>query len=365
VGASFFSIYVHIPFCIKKCNYCSFYSVPLGNKEIIDDFITALSKEVELRYKIIEKYISSYKTLYFGGGTPSVLNLNELKKLLDIFYKIKRFNELDEITFELNSDTIDEDKLKLLKDRGVNRVSIGLETSFDKYLRFLGRIYTFDTFIKKYELVRRYFDNVNIDVIYGIPNQNKDEFIRDISVLLDFKPQHISAYALEIHEKTPFENLKVDDNMQSKFYFILKEILEKNGYIHYEISNFSLPQKHSLHNLNYWNRGNYIGFGPSAASCIGNYRWKNVSDVFLYNFSFNNGKIELEYEEELLEDDIMKEKLILGLRKIDGIGLETDVCLYYKEKIYRMMNYFDIENGRLKIKKEYLFVSNYILSRII
>jgi oxygen-independent coproporphyrinogen-3 oxidase len=365
VGNSFFSIYVHIPFCIKKCNYCSFYSIPFEKREIINDFIDSISKEVELRYEIIEKYFSLYKTLYFGGGTPSVLNLDELEKLLNIFYRIKKFEDLDEVTFELNPDTIDENKLKLLKDYGVNRISIGLESSIDKYLEFLGRIYRFNTFVKKYEVVRKYFDNVNIDIIYGIPNQTEDEFIKDVLALLNFKPEHISAYALEIHKETPFENLKVDEDLQSKFYFILKEMLEKNGYIHYEISNFSLPYKQSRHNINYWIRGNYLSFGPSACSLIENLRWKNISDVLLYNFSFKNGKIELEYKEKLSEIDIMNERLILGLRMMNGVNINDELYSYYKDKISNMINYFEIGNERLKIKKEYLFVSNYILSRII
>jgi len=365
VSNSFFSIYVHIPFCVKKCNYCAFYSVLIKDKDIVDRYINAVSREVELRSEVINKYITSYRTLYFGGGTPSVLDLGELDKLLSIFYKIKRFDELDEVTFEVNPDSIDEDKIKLLKKFGVNRISIGLQTTFDKYLRFLGRVYTFDIFIEKYKLIKTYFNNVNIDLIYGINNQTKNDFLIDIDNFVKLKPQHISSYALEIHKATPFENLICDEDMQRDFYFILKQHLEENGYIHYEISNFSIPNRQSLHNLNYWNRGNYLGFGPSAVSSIDNYRWKNVSDVLLYNFSLNNGKIKLEYDENLSFDDIMKERLILGLRKIEGIPINDEIFMYYKDRFFEMIDYFDIDNERLKIKKEYLFVSNHLLSRII
>ena len=362
---SFFSIYVHIPFCLKKCNYCSFYSIVVEERGLINDYIDAISKEVKLRYDIIERFLDSYRTIYFGGGTPSILDSGEIKKLLRIFYNIKEFSKLDEITFEVNPDTIDEEKLKVLKDFGVNRISIGLETSIDKYLKFLGRRYTFDVFVKKYELVKKYFNNINIDIIYGIYKQEEEEFLTDIEKVIELNPQHISAYSLEIHPSTPFENLVIDEDKQARFYFVLKENLEKNGYIHYEISNFSLPDRYSIHNMNYWNRGNYLGFGPSSASLISSKRWKNISDVLLYNLSLDNGKIELEYEEELSENDIMKEKLILGLRKIEGISINSNLYFYYQDKITSMMDYFEIKNEKIKIKDQYLFVSNHIISQII
>jgi oxygen-independent coproporphyrinogen-3 oxidase len=361
---SFFSIYVHIPFCRRKCNYCAFYSTTQTN--LIDDYVSSLEKEIDLQNETVNKNIKNYKTLYFGGGTPSVIDVKSLEKILKKLSDIKGFDSLDEITFEANPDSIDDDKIKLLRDFRVTRISLGLESSLDKYLKFLGRLSSYDDFLKKYDAVKKYFD-VNIDLIYGIPGQSEKELLRDIKNAVFLKPEHISIYGLEIHKNTPFYgNVKTDDDKMSDFYFLLCDFLASNGYEHYEISNFSLRGKESEHNLNYWNWGDYIGLGPSASSHINDMRCKNVSDTGAYINALNNGKIELEYTEKLDEKDINNEMLMLSLRKISGLDKNSSTYLIFKDKILSMISkgYMEEDIYSVRIKKEYLFVSNSIISDI-
>ncbi|NLH39805.1 MAG: radical SAM family heme chaperone HemW [Elusimicrobia bacterium] len=361
---SFFSIYVHIPFCRRKCNYCAFYSVT--QTDLINEYIRSLEKEIELQSKTINKNIKKYKTIYFGGGTPSVIDIKSLEKIFRKLANIKGFNSLDEVTFEANPDSIDDDKIKLLRDFNITRVSLGLESSLDKYLKFLGRLSSYDDFLKKYDAVKKYFD-VNIDLIYGIPGQSEKELVSDIKNAVDLKPDHISVYGLEIHKNTPFYGrVKTDDDEMSNFYFLLCDFLVSNGYLHYEISNFSLLGKESKHNLNYWNWGDYIGLGASASSHIRDMRYKNISDVRTYITALNNGKIELEYSEKLDKKDINNEILMLSLRKVSGLDKKSPTYLIFKDKILSMISkgYMEEYKDSVRIKKEYFFVSNSIISDI-
>lgn len=359
---SFFSIYVHIPFCVKKCNYCAFYSST--NISYSNEFIKSLSKEISLNKDTINKNIKKLKTIYFGGGNPSSLCLKDIEKIISLFYSIKKFKDLDEVTFEANPSTLTESKIKLIKDYAINRISLGVQSTNDKYLKFLGRDHSFNDFLNVYKKLNGF--DVNIDLIYGILEQKESEILADLKKVVELKPSHISLYALEIHKNTPFYNkVKIDEEKQAKFYYIIKDFLEDNGYIHYEISNFSLPDKMSIHNINYWKSGDYLGFGPSASSHILNKRWTNKSDIDSYINSLNNGKIELEYSEELTEKDMINEKLILGLRMIEGINLNE--FSVFKDKIMKMaeLGYIEIIKNKARIKREFLFVSNYIISDII
>lgn len=362
-----FSVYVHIPFCKSKCNYCDFYSG--CDLDLIDEFLNSLEREINLQKDIYDKYIYDYRTLYVGGGTPSVLNLKQLEKLLEVLNRIKEFKKLDEITFELNPESVDKEKLKLLKSCGINRISFGLQTTDNRILKWLGRIHIYEEFLRAYSDAKDMgFENINIDLMYSFENQSEKDLLLDLKRTTNLKPEHISAYCLEIHENTTFYNkVKVDDEKSEKFYYIIKNFLEDKGYMHYEISNFAFKGYESKHNLNYWNWGDYIGFGPSACSHIGNLRFKNTADVKTYINALNNDKIELEYRELLDEKDIWNEKVILALRKIEGIELDSDIYLKFKNKIDLLIKegYIVIENGYVKIKKDYLFVSNEILSRII
>ncbi|HOL62470.1 MAG TPA: radical SAM family heme chaperone HemW [Elusimicrobiales bacterium] len=358
----FFSVYVHIPFCKKKCNYCSFYS--LTDKSLTDGYLNSVNKEINLYKDLLTERKDKYKTIYFGGGTPSFLSLNEMEYLLDLFNEIKPLKNLYEADFELNPESVSEDKLRILKDFGINRVSIGVQSSNDEILNFLGRVHSYKDFLKKYDIIIKYFENVSLDLIYGIPGESEKDLLKDLDNITSLFPKHISLYALETHKNTFFENLKIDEEKQSDFYFLIRDFLVGKGYIHYEISNFALKGYFSKHNLNYWDRGEYLGLGPSASSFISNKRWKNKSDLKAYIRGLNNGKIEFEHMEELDEKDELNEKLMLELRKIEGLDLNSKVYKVFKEKIDGQIKkgYMEILNGKVKIKKDFLFVSNKIIS---
>lgn len=359
---SFFSIYIHIPFCIKKCNYCAFYSST--DTSYSNEFIRSLKKEIDLNKDIINNKIKKLRSVYFGGGNPSSLEYRDIERIILLFYSIKKFDDLDEITFEANPSSLTEDKIKLIRDYGINRISLGLQSTNDRYLKFLGRDHSFNDLLNVYKKLDGF--DVNIDLIYGLPQQKELDLLIDLKKVIGLRPSHISLYALEIHKNTPFYGkVKIDEEKQSKFYYIIKDFLEDKGYIHYEISNFSLPNKMSVHNINYWKNGDYLGFGPCASSHILNKRWANKSDIVSYINSLNNDKIELEYSEELTEKDMINERLILGLRMTEGINLNEFSVL--KDKIMKMaeLGYIEIIKNRARIKREFLFVSNYIISDMI
>lgn len=360
---AFFSIYVHIPFCRRKCNYCSFYS--LTDLSLIELYLKSLGIELSIYKDEITNRKSVYKTIYFGGGTPSVFNASEMEKLLSLFNSICELKNLDECSFELNPESITEEKLKILKEYGINRISIGLETTNNELLKFLGRINSYEEFLKSYDLIRKYFDNINLDLIYGIGNESYEQLLSDLKEIIKLNPTHISAYCLERNSNKWFDNIKIDEERQADFYLTIIDFLSSKRYIHYEISNFAKDRMFSKHNLNYWNRGEYIGFGPSASSHLNNLRWKNKSDIRSYITALNNGKIEFEYMERMKLKDILNEKLMLGLRKITGV--DFDLYLKFKERIDEEIKkgYMEIYGDRVRIKKDYLFVSNKIISEII
>lgn len=356
------SIYIHIPFCKKKCNYCDFYSIT--SCELVGSFLGALEKEFEKRRDYLTLPV---KTIYIGGGTPSVLSPFLIERLFRIISGFIKYNEVSEITFEANPESIDRDKLSVLKALNVNRISIGLQSTNDKKLQALGRVHSFDDFLCFYEIIRSNFV-VNLDLIYGLGGESFESFEEELKIVVGLKPHHISLYALEIHKNTPFfGRIKIDEDEQSKIYLRSVEFLENNGYNQYEISNFAWQNHISLHNMNYWLRGNYIGFGPSASSCYQRLRWKNTSDLLSYINSLNNGKIELEYMEELSETDVMNERIMLILRTREGVKLNSDVFNHFKDQIENAFKkgYLELVDGAFRIKKEYLFVSNYIISEII
>ncbi|MCX7648662.1 MAG: radical SAM protein, partial [Elusimicrobiales bacterium] len=191
----FFSVYVHIPFCKKKCNYCSFYS--LTDITLIGDYLNSVNKEIEIYKDLIAEKKDKYKTIYFGGGTPSFLSLNEMEYLLDLFNEIKPLKNLYEADFELNPESVSEDKLRILKDFGINRVSIGVQSSNDEILNFLGRVHSYKDFLKKYDIIIKYFENVSLDLIYGIPGESEKDLLKDLDNITSLFPKHISLYALE------------------------------------------------------------------------------------------------------------------------------------------------------------------------
>lgn len=292
------SIYIHIPFCERKCHYCDFLSAPASKKEQ-ERYVSALLKEIEYWGRKFPDV--SVKSVYFGGGTPSILEaellVGILCKLKEMFPGIKTcescFEEgtlQPEITIEINPGTVTEEKLLAYKQAGINRLSIGLQSADNKELMLLGRIHTYEKFLETYHMARNCgFDNINIDLISGLPGQKVEDWKNTLKKVLLLKPEHISAYSLIIEEGTPFfesyngkEELLPDEETDREMYALTKGMLKEAGYNRYEISNYSKAGRECAHNIVYWQRGNYIGLGLGSSSMVDNVRFQNRSEFESY-----------------------------------------------------------------------------------
>ena len=358
------SVYIHIPFCDTICSYCDFCKF-LKNNEWINKYLTALEKEINSRYK--EEILD---TIYIGGGTPSCLNIEELTTLFNIIKKLNKNKEY-EFTFECNIENITKDKLKLLYDNGVNRLSIGIQTFNEKYLKFLNRNHTKKDIKEKIKLAKDIgFKNINIDLIYGLPNQTLEELNEDIDEFLKLDITHISTYSLIIEPNTKIyiQNYKnIDDNLDYQMYKLICKKLKENEYNHYEISNFSKNGYESKHNLTYWNNNQYYGFGLGASGYIDNIRYDNTRSFNKYL----NGEYVKE-SHELGKEETIENEFILGLRKINGIEKQVFKNKYNKDiKDIEVVNKLLKDNKLLEDKKNiyinpnYIYVSNDILIEFI
>lgn len=340
------SVYIHIPFCNTICSYCDFPKVysSVCDKKL---YLEALKKEIKTNYK--NEIIN---TIYIGGGTPSVLSTEELKKLLEITNLFKK-NTNTEFTIECNIESIDEEKLKLLKKYNVNRISIGVESFDKKIISYLNRFHTKKETIKKIKLVKKYFNNINIDLMYAIPGQSIKSLKKDIKTYLKLKIPHISYYSLiiEPHTKLYNENTSyIDEDIDYKMYKIITKKLKK--YHHYEISNFSYVGYESKHNLVYWNNEEYYGFGAGASGNINGVRYNNTKNIHKYI----NGDYKLE-ETKLTEEEKMQEEMFLGLRKLDGVDINKFEKKYHK-KIEEVFDIKDLLEKNILIKKDgYMFIN--------
>lgn len=356
-------LYFHVPFCRRKCFYCDFCS--FENLSLIEDYLSALEKELSL----CDKLPGRAETLYIGGGTPSVLKERQIERLFSIVEKRFEISGLSEITFEANPESMDLSKARLLRSLGVNRISLGAQSFDENNLRYLGRLASFSKFIEAFEALRKAgFENINADLIYALPGQQPQNWAKDLKKAIEFGFEHISCYCLEIHEKTPL-GLRPEralDEDAEKMYFMAMEKLKEAGYEHYEISNFSKPGRPSLHNMNYWKRGDYLGFGPSAASCTGEIRRVNLSSLDKYLSSLSENLIPQSFSEKLDSKDIFREKLMLGLRLIDGIEYEGDIFIKFKDKLKEAIEkgFLEKDGNKVRIKEKFLFVSNAIISDI-
>lgn len=355
------SVYIHIPFCNTICSYCDFPKVysSVCDKKL---YLETLKKEIKTNYKN-----EIVNTIYIGGGTPSVLSIEELKKLLEITNLFKK-NTNTEFTIECNIESIDEEKLKLLKKYNVNRISIGIESFDKKIISYLGRFHTKKEAIKKIKLVKKYFNNINIDLMYAIPGQSIKSLKKDIKTYLKLKIPHISYYSLiiEPHTKLYNENTSyIDEDIDYKMYKIITKKLKK--YHHYEISNFSYVGYESKHNLVYWNNEEYYGFGLGASGYINGIRYSNTKNIHKYI----NGDYRSE-ENILSELEKMQEEMFLGLRKLDGVNMEKFEKRYH-QKIEEVFDIDDLlkenilikNNGYMYINKDNIYTSNDIMIRFV
>jgi oxygen-independent coproporphyrinogen-3 oxidase len=357
-------LYIHIPFCRQKCFYCDFFSTRY-NVDLSDKYIDSLIKHSK---KFKNKKISS---IYIGGGTPSVLSSHQIQKLLSSLNNIFNFTEVKEFTFELNPESVSKEKLHILKEFGVNRLSIGLQSVEDKSLKYLGRAHDFKTFCTVYDMARNNeFDNINVDLIYGLPDQTVSDWKSVLEKTLLFKSQHLSLYPLAIEKSTPFykEGVVTCDKLQREMYDKTVEILERRGYVHYEISNWTKKKKESFHNTNYWRNLEYIGLGAGACGYLDKNRYKNIESIEKYiNFIENNlgCTIENEYIDEQL---YATETIILGLRFLsEGLSVKCFNSTKHKEVLLKCLKEKTLiqEEDKIKLAKEFVFLFNQVVSEFI
>ena len=314
-------VYIHIPFCKQKCLYCDFVS--FANKQDLQrEYIDALKKEIK-NWKIDEYKV---KTMYIGGGTPSYIDSNYISEI------IKLVGITQSITIEANPGTITRQKLLEYKNAGINRLSIGLQSTNDRLLKQIGRIHNYKQFLETYNLAREIgFNNINVDLMIGLPNQSIEDIKQSLEEICKLNPEHISVYSLIVEENTPIQKLIAngelelpDEEKERQMYWYVKDFLELNGYKHYEISNFAKPGFESEHNLDCWNQKEYIGFGVAAYSYMNKKRFGNISNLEEYIQNCNNNDFDKNIILEEVQDknQQMNEYMILGLRKIDGISIQ-------------------------------------------
>lgn len=337
-------IYIHIPFCIKKCAYCDFISFP-NKLDIQQEYVNKILSEIEKSKNILENYDVS--TIYIGGGTPSAINSELIKKIMKKINEYIEISKLQEITIEVNPGTVTYEKLQDYKEAGINRLSIGLQSTDDRLLNLIGRIHTYKEFLKTYEIARKVgFTNINVDLMIGLPNQTIKDIKNSIEKItnLDPKPEHISVYSLIIEPNTPIEEMLNDkkikfptDEEERNQYWYVKNKLEEKVYNHYEISNFSILGKEAIHNTNCWKQKEYIGFGVAAHSFINKKRFSNTENLQEYLQKTSDEIKTINEIQNKLEQE--KEYMLLGLRKIDGINInefkekftENPIYLFRKE----------------------------------
>ncbi len=316
-------IYIHIPFCKQACHYCDFhFSTSMKKKE---EMVLALSKELQLRMREFQN--ESVATIYFGGGTPSRLQIADLRFLITTIYENYTVVENPEITLEANPDDLSELYLLELKTIGVNRLSIGIQSFFEEDLQLMNRAHNSEEAKKCLEIASRYFDNISLDLIYGIPGMTNEKWLQNIETALSFGIPHISSYALTVEPKTALNKLiqtgKVaspKDEVAQEHFMILVETLEKNGFVHYELSNFGKENYFSQNNSAYWLGKKYIGIGPSAHSYDGDARSWNIANNTMYLKSIQNSELPSEAE-ILTQEDRYNEYIMTGLRTIWGVSL--------------------------------------------
>lgn len=353
------SVYIHIPFCKSKCKYCSFVSVTSYDE---DRYIKSLLKEINFYYGGEE-----VKTLYFGGGTPSLLSIKNIEKIADCF----NINSSAEITLEMNPGDLDFNYLKSLKNMGINRLSIGSQTFNDNILKLIGRRHNSQDIINTVRAARKAdFENISLDLIYGLPSQTISDVETDLNIITSLNVEHISTYGLKIEENSYFgkylpENLP-DDDLQADMYLLINKSLENSGFSRYEISNFARRGYVSNHNLNYWNNNDYYGFGLSAHGYKAGIRYCNASDIDRY---YQNPTVhELEHTVSLKEK--LEEEIFLGFRKSAGInvtGINKKFSIDFNKKYEQVLEkyipcYIEQTNTGYRLTTSGVLLSNIILS---
>lgn len=368
------SIYIHIPFCLRKCAYCDFYSET--RLSLIPDYLKALEQEIALRAPLCGSGLPSHGpaagigTIYLGGGTPSLLSMTQIGQVLQTVRDNFRVSPDAEITVEINPGTVDSDYLTGLKGTGVNRISIGVQSFDDAKLAFLNRIHTADEALKTIDRAETAgFKNISLDLIYGVPGETQTAWIKDLKKALDRRPSHISAYMLTLEPGTPLaDQLKqgafilLGNDMMSLLFKMTSRYLTQNGFEHYEISNFSRGRANrSKHNSRYWNMASYLGFGPGAHSYNGAVRSWNHRSIDGYIRDLSSSRLPVEDSEILSPEQKMIEFIMLRLRTLEGLDLDEFQARFqlpftkrFEIILSRILgeNLGSVENGRFFLNLE-------------
>lgn len=376
-------IYIHIPFCMQKCLYCDFVSY-INKSECVKEYINCMIKEIQ-SYDF-KKY--NITTIYIGGGTPSFIESDYIKEIINVIQNKLEKNDTRwediEITIEVNPGTVTLEKLNDYKTVGINRISLGLQATQDRLLKQIGRIHNYKDFLEAYELLKRVgFNNINVDLMIGLPNQSIKDLKESLEKIIKLNPNHISVYSLIIEDGTPIgklldeEKIKLpDEEIERQMYWYVKNKLELNGYNHYEISNFSKKGKESKHNLNCWKQKQYIGIGAAAHSYFKDIRYSNTNNIeeYIKNIKENNIEKNRKIEEKQTIEDKKNEFMMLGFRMIEGVNIAdfkakfVDNPLYvYREKIKKLTDegLIEVDLNNIKLTNKGLDLANVVFEEFI
>ena len=373
-------LYIHIPFCVKKCLYCDFLSGP-QSKQVIDAYVMALIREI----KVHSESSRVVTSIFLGGGTPSILEAKHIQQIFEALREVFQISTDAEITIEANPGTITQEKLKAYKQVGINRISFGLQSANNEELKLLGRIHTFEEFLDGYRLARECgFDNVNVDLISAIPKQTQESWEETLQKVIALGPEHISAYSLIVEEGTPFFAIYGEggpkecdlpsEEEERAIYYRTEEILKEAGYYRYEISNYAKLGKECKHNLGYWERKDYLGLGLGASSLMDNVRYNNTENLIEYIEHSATLKIITCNKERLTTKEQMEEFVFLGMRKMEGISrrdfreyFDVDIEEYYGQGIKNMLADGLVEESGeyLRLTSKGIDVSNYVFAKIL
>lgn len=377
-------LYIHIPFCIRKCAYCDFLSGPADDKTI-ECYVGKLIEEIQAHGagETMDKNVVT--TIFFGGGTPSIFSGSQMRRIMEAVKANFDIVEDAEISMEANPGTVTKEKLECYRQAGINRISFGLQSADDEELKLLGRIHTWEKFLESFQLARECgFDNINVDLISAIPKQTLESWESSLRNVIALEPEHISAYSLIVEEGTPFyekygegaegEVLLPSEEDERQMYHCTEALLREAGYHRYEISNYAKPGRECRHNLGYWERKNYLGIGLGASSLIDNVRYRNtecLEDYIQFTCELN----QIQKDREILSiEEQMEEFIFLGLRKMEGIskklfqntfGKTLEQC--YGKNIQNMIEkeLLVMEEEVLKLTKAGIDISNYVFTELL
>lgn len=390
-------LYIHIPFCVSKCKYCDFLSAPSVMEER-QEYVESLCRKIRSYGESAKAY--HVVSIFVGGGTPSILEPEQTERIFRAIYDTFVVDEDAEITTEINPGTVTTERILLYKKVGINRLSIGLQSTNNHELRMLGRIHTYEDFIDTYVMARKAgFDNINVDLISAIPGQTVDSWKDTLCTVAELEPEHISAYSLIIEEGTPFYDIYgnddegqgktavlpegfeelPDEDAERDMYQSTKQILEKYGYHRYEISNYAKEGCECRHNLGYWERRDYLGIGLGAASLMNNVRWNECSSLEEFNRKYSGGKeiipeMITESGERLSISEQMEEIMFLGLRKMKGISkadfqkcFQIPIDQIYGEQLCKLCQeeLLECKEDHIRLTERGIDISNYVMSEFI